>query len=212
MEPKKKPPIDYREVLEVLTSLNPLGAIASNVIPANAKAFLRYVTGDETPLSNRDIQRMSEPILRAIKNAEAAGRNYVMYEDYGDGAKNDTQAISEMGVFGESGVPATTLGRFNFKKTPEGEYEITDSYDFDKKDQSKKKVIEDLGLEEDASPYDVFRASQEKEDSLSVPGAYRSLRRAISFFEPEQEIQPQTFRLKDQQSFRNGGKLLRYRR
>ena len=205
MEPKKNPPIDYRDILE---SLIP----GSRFIPANAKAFLRYVTGDKTPLSNRDIQRMSDPILRAIKKAEASGRDYVVYEDYGGGARNDTQAISEMGIFDESGVPATTLGRFNFKKTPEGEYEITDSYDFDKRDRSKKKVIEDLGLEEDASPYDVFRASQAKEDSLSIPGAYRSLRKAISFFDPEQEIQPQTFRLRDQQSFGDGGKVLRYRR
>lgn len=212
MEPKKKPPVDYREVLEILTSLTPLGSIASKAIPANAKAFLRYVTGDETPLSNRDIQLMSEPILRAIKNAEAAGRDYVVYEDYGSGAKNDTQAISEMGIFDDSGIPATTLGRFNFKKTPEGEYEITDSYDFDNRDRSKELLRAKLDLEEDASPYDVFRASQAKEDSLSVPGAYRSLRRAISFFEPEQEIQPQTFKLKDQQSFGKGGKVVNYRR
>ena len=192
---------DWRKALEK-TMLFPEVALRtvlpeSSVFPPNAKALARYLSGDKTPLDDADVRAMEGPILDAIMKAKSEGRNYVKYEDYGQGARNNTSDISEMGVLKGSGIPATTLGRFNFLENEDGSFEIKDTYNFDDKEQSRSRLSNELGVDTDASPYEVFRASQEGK-GFNVSDLYQSTRNAVSFYNPSQDIQEQSFTLRPQ--------------
>jgi len=196
MKAKKSSGPDWRKVLESIIMMPESAARTvfpeTSLIPPNAKALARYLSGDETPLDGGDIRAMQNLILEAIAQAESEGRDYVKYEDYGKGAKNKTDAISEMGVLEGSGIPATTLGRFNFSKNEDGTYEIRDTYDFNNKEQSKSKLERELGIAPESSPYEAFMASQEGK-GLNVSDLYKSVRNAVSYFNPNEEPKEQSF-------------------
>lgn len=196
MKVKKSSGLDWRKVLESMVMM-PESAVRTvfpetSLVPPNAKALARYLSGDETPLDGGDIRAMQSAILDAIVQAESEGRNYVKYEDYGKGARNKTDAISEMGVLDGPGVPATTLGRFNFSKNEDGTYEITDTYDFDNREQSKSNLEAELGIDPESSPYEAFMASQEGK-GFNISDLYKSVRNAVSYFDPNEDPKEQSF-------------------
>lgn len=199
MKAKKSSGPDWRKVLESMIMLPESAARTvfpeTKLIPPNAKALARYVSGDETPLDEGDIRAMQRPILDAIIQAESEGRDYVKYEDYGKGARNKTDAISEMGVLEGSGIPATTLGRFNFSKNEDGTYDIRDKYDFNNREQSKANLEEKLGIDPESSPYEAFMASQ-KGKGFNIPELYKSIRNSVSYFDPSKETKEQSFTIR----------------
>jgi len=205
MKAKKSSGPDWRKVLEKMALLPESAARTvfpeTSLIPPNAKALARYLSGDETPLDGDDIRAMQSSILNAIAQAESEGRDYVKYEDYGKGARNKTDAISEMGVLEGSGIPATTLGRFNFSKNEDGTYEIKDTYDFNNREQSKSNLEKKLGIDPESSPYEAFIASQ-KGKGFNISDLYKSVRNSVSYFDPSEETKEQSFTIRPEHRMR----------
>jgi murein DD-endopeptidase MepM/ murein hydrolase activator NlpD len=125
------------------------------LIPTNAKAFGKFLLGNVLGLQRdgADIdvgslgQQQQTVLKNAMLNAKKDGRSYVTYKDYptmADGqAVNDfyKQKRADTNVYDLAKASFTdpvfemftSLGAFNFKETPEGQFEVLpDRYDFDK--------------------------------------------------------------------------------
>ena len=128
---------------------------AVTLIPTNAKAFGKFLLGNVLGLQadGADIdvgtlgQAQQTVLKNAMLNARKAGRTYVTYKDYptmADGQSvNDfyRQKRADTNVYDLAKASFTdpvfemftSLGAFNFKETPDGQFEILpDRYDFDK--------------------------------------------------------------------------------
>jgi hypothetical protein len=93
--------------------------------PAQVRTFAETLAGKRDPITEKDFSRAELKQIRdAIERSQARGDKSVQYEDYGD------DRIRRDFSFLPSSAARNTLGRFNYKKTPEGRLVATDTYDF----------------------------------------------------------------------------------
>tara|TARA_B100001939_G_scaffold265612_1_gene232929 strand:- start:92 stop:2068 length:1977 start_codon:yes stop_codon:yes gene_type:complete len=153
--PKKQSPIRRAAIRQ--TKEKPVEEEKSSftLIPTNAKAFTRFLLGNFLGLSTEgrdiDVSTLGEEqqtvLKNAMVNARKDGRDYVTYKDYpkmADGQVVDDfyrQKRSETNIFDLAKASFTdpvfemftSLGAFNFREMPSGEFEVLpDRYDFDK--------------------------------------------------------------------------------
>ena len=153
--PKKQSPIRRAAIRQ--TKEKPVEEEKSSftLIPTNAKAFTRFLLGNFLGLSTEgrdiDVSTLGEEqqtvLKNAMMNARKDGRDYVTYKDYpkmADGQVVDDfyrQKRSETNIFDLAKASFTdpvfemftSLGAFNFREMPSGEFEVLpDRYDFDK--------------------------------------------------------------------------------
>ena len=108
-------------------------------LPAQVRTFLETVRGKKSKITEKDFTKKEiDLIKKAIMSAEYRDKKRVPkkgiktqgsvdYKDYTTD-RADT-AIADFNL-GKSGAVRNTLGRFNYKKTPDGRLVATDTYDF----------------------------------------------------------------------------------
>lgn len=137
---KKEPPSWIKTIGDALlyggtgglAGKNPLASAAydksrsSGVLPSNANAFIKFAMGDKEGLNEKDFSDEDMAFIRSlVDEAERQGRSDVQYHDYPSGKfPEDVDKMSP------EGRVMTTLGRFTFDKDDEGNYTVSDKYDF----------------------------------------------------------------------------------
>ncbi len=100
------------------------------LLPASIGLFLdSVVLGNRAPVTSSALSRAELIALEAaIQNAEAAGRDYIVYGDYAPGTK---AGVNVNDLFGAQQSVASTIGmaRF-FRNAKTGEISIKDKYDW----------------------------------------------------------------------------------
>ena len=108
-------------------------------LPAQVRTFMETIKGKKDKITEKDFNQAElDEIKQAIMSAENRDKKRVPkkgiktqgsvdYKDYTTD-RADT-AIADFN-FGKSGAVRNTLGRFNYKKTPDGRLVATDTYDF----------------------------------------------------------------------------------
>lgn len=133
------------------------GTEGSYVLPAQVRTFVDTVSGDESPITEKnfnpsELQQMRDAIMRSrerqekqflmkdpnskefrtISAVKAGKRPYdksVDYGDYGDDAVRQKTTLRDYSPL-PGDAARNTLGRFSYEKTPEGRLIAKDSYDF----------------------------------------------------------------------------------
>lgn len=72
--------------------------------------------------------------LQANYGDKEAGTYPVSYNDLNNYFKTQS-VLDDGGLFSDAGAIKTTLGAFNVNKSPDGSFQITDTYDFNKTDE-----------------------------------------------------------------------------
>ncbi len=106
-------------------------AFAAGPLPA-ARTMIGTLLGSNKAITEHDFSPSELRVLReAVRKAQAEGRNYIGYGDYGEA---DPYASGSGAVVNAlTQLPASlafTLGMANFRKKPDGSVEIIDRYDF----------------------------------------------------------------------------------
>ena len=94
-------------------------------VPTQVRTFAETVAGKRDPITEKDFSKAELKQIRdAIERSRARGGKTVQYEDYGDDRMRRDYSVLP------GDAARNTLGRFNYKKTPEGRLVATDTYDF----------------------------------------------------------------------------------
>ena len=104
--------------------------------PVQVRTFMETIKGKKDKITEKDFNQAElDEIKQAIMSAEYRDKKRVPkkgiktqgsvdYKDY-----TTDRAVADFN-FGKSGAVRNTLGRFNYKKTPDGRLVATDTYDF----------------------------------------------------------------------------------
>lgn len=100
-------------------------------LPAQVRTFAETVGGKRDPITEKDFSKAELKQIRdAIERSRARGGNAVIYDDYKTtGSRKSGSVRKDFSVL-PSDAARNTLGRFNYRKTPEGRLVATDTYDF----------------------------------------------------------------------------------
>jgi hypothetical protein len=117
--------------------------------PVQVRTFMETIKGKKDKITEKDFNQAElDEIKQAIKQSRTRGRKVQYYDDDGEVFKDRNNKAREKNKgsvdykdyttdravadfnFGKSGAVRNTLGRFNYKKTPDGRLVATDTYDF----------------------------------------------------------------------------------
>ena len=118
-------------------------------LPTQVRTFMETIKGKKDKITEKDFSKEElAEIKQAIKQSRTRGRKVQYYDDDGEVFKDRNNKAREKNKgsvdykdyttdravadfnFGKSGAVRNTLGRFNYKKTPDGRLVATDTYDF----------------------------------------------------------------------------------
>lgn len=106
--------------------------------PTSGRTFLETVQGNRSPITETNFTPEQLQALQKLIQLKGGDKGAIQYSDYSalgdsmrEGGKTPISLTPSLAsMFDPLGNLQTTLGRFNYSKSPQGNYVVDDNYDF----------------------------------------------------------------------------------
>lgn len=130
--------------------------------PTSGRTLVSTLQGNRNPIDASNFSNEELDVMRDMLRHQGKDSGSVQYKDYAEygarqraaGGMPMSVAPSLLSAADPMGNVQTTLGRFNYSKTPDGRHVITDTYDFNPVEPGAAEVMDAASV---FSPYLAIR-------------------------------------------------------